>query len=134
MKKKGIINSDIATVLAHMGHTDTMVVADSGLPIPDQVKKIDLSYQPGKPSFLSILDAVMDDMHVEAVVLAEEIKTHNPALYRKITSRFDQVNFVDHETFKSKTRSAKAVIRTGEQTPFANVILHAGVPFGGDDS
>ncbi len=35
--------------------------------------------------------------------------------------------YVSHEQFKEHTKKAKAIIRTGEATPYANVILHAGV-------
>lgn len=35
----------------------------------------------------------------------------------------------DHEAFKAAAKTAKAVIRTGEITPYANIILHAGVIF-----
>lgn len=41
MKKNGILNSDISKVLADLGHTDYIVIGDCGLPIPNQVKKID---------------------------------------------------------------------------------------------
>ncbi|RKO62361.1 ABC-type ribose transport system, auxiliary component [Caldibacillus debilis GB1] len=52
MKKHGILNSEIAKVLADLGHTDTIVIADCGLPVPAGVKKIDLALELGKPSFL----------------------------------------------------------------------------------
>ena len=35
----------------------------------------------------------------------------------------------DHEAFKEVTKHAKCIIRTGEITPFANVILHSNVFF-----
>ena len=43
MQKIGILNSEIAKVLADMGHTDTIGIGDCGLPVPDGVKKIDLA-------------------------------------------------------------------------------------------
>jgi D-ribose pyranase len=36
---------------------------------------------------------------------------------------------VPHQSFKAQTHSARAVIRTGEFTPYANIILEAGVVF-----
>ena len=33
MKKSGILNQPISAVIAGMGHTDTLVIADAGLPI-----------------------------------------------------------------------------------------------------
>jgi D-ribose pyranase len=51
MKRYGILNSHISKVLANLGHTDFIVIADAGLPIPDGVKKIDLAVKTGMPSF-----------------------------------------------------------------------------------
>ncbi|MBL1703691.1 D-ribose pyranase, partial [Klebsiella pneumoniae] len=77
MKKHGVLNSEIASVLASLGHTDTIVIADCGLPIPDGVKRIDLAVEIGKPSFLDVLQVVADDMAIEKVTLAEEVINNN---------------------------------------------------------
>jgi D-ribose pyranase len=131
VKKLGILNSEIASVLAKMGHTDTLVIADCGLPIPDHVPRIDLALQLGKPSFLEVAKAIRDDMVIEKITLASEIKEFNPVLLKGVEQLFasEAKEFVPHEHFKTLTKKAKAVIRTGENTPYANVILHAGVIF-----
>jgi D-ribose pyranase len=130
MKKNGILNSEIASVLAHMGHTDMIVIADCGLPIPDSVKRIDLALELGKPSLIEVLQVVLEDMEVEKVTIASEIKEYNPDLLRQMELIWDQnKEFVTHEQFKLLCHKAKAVIRTGENTPYANIILHAGVLF-----
>jgi D-ribose pyranase len=131
MKKQGILNSHIAEVLANLGHTDTIVIADCGLPIPDGVKRIDLSLKIGTPGFIETLEAILDDMEVEQVTIADEIYENNPKMMSFIEEKFNkgQIQSVTHEDFKKKTELAKAVIRTGEATPYANIILHAGVIF-----
>ncbi|WP_243525908.1 D-ribose pyranase [Bacillus pseudomycoides] len=131
MKKHGVLNSEIAAVLASLGHTDTIVIADCGLPIPDDVKRIDLAVELGKPSFLDVLQVVIDDMAVEKITLAEEITTYNAEVNQEVEARLKEAAFeyVSHEQFKECTKQAKAIIRTGEATPYANVILHAGVIF-----
>ncbi|MBA2874518.1 D-ribose pyranase [Thermaerobacillus caldiproteolyticus] len=131
MKKHGILNRELNTVLASLGHTDTIVIADCGLPIPDDVVRIDLSLVKGFPPFLSVLDAILEELEIEAVTLAEEIKTNNIKMYEEIHQRLKTVpeQFVSHERLKEMTKSAKAIIRTGEATPYANVILHSGVNF-----
>ncbi|TFB12944.1 D-ribose pyranase [Filobacillus milosensis] len=130
MKKQGILNSDIASVLSKLGHTDTIVIADCGLPIPDGVERIDLALTQGTPSFLETLEAVLEDMEVEHVTLAEEIKVNNPSVNTKVQELFTgERDYVSHGDFKNLTKDAKAVIRTGETTPFANVILRSGVIF-----
>ncbi|MGZ7147644.1 D-ribose pyranase [Bacillus sp. BC08] len=131
MKKHGVLNSEIASVLASLGHTDTIVIADCGLPIPDGVKRIDLAVEIGKPSFLDVLQVVVDDMAIEKVTLAEEVINNNAEVNKEIELKLIEPAFeyVSHEQFKEHTKKAKAIIRTGEATPYANVILHAGVIF-----
>jgi D-ribose pyranase len=131
MKKWGILNKELSTLLASLGHTDTIVIADCGLPIPNETVRIDLSLVKGFPPFLSVLDAILEELEVEAFTLAEEIKTDNPSMYENIQQRLASVpmQFVPHEQFKEMTKSAKAIIRTGEATPYANIILRSGVNF-----
>lgn len=131
MKKHGVLNSEIASILASLGHTDTIVIADCGLPIPDGVKRIDLAVEIGKPSFLDVLQVVADDMAIEKVTLAEEVINNNAEINKEIELKLVEPAFeyVSHEQFKEHTKKVKAIIRTGEATPYANVILHAGVIF-----
>ncbi|NRD76901.1 D-ribose pyranase [Bacillus sp. BRMEA1] len=131
MKKNGILNSHISEVLSRIGHTDTIVIGDCGLPIPDETVRIDLALKIGTPSFIDTLKVVLEDMAVEQVTLALEIKDHNPEMEEQIASLAGDLEYkyVTHEQFKEQTKKAKAVIRTGEATPYANVILHAGVIF-----
>ncbi|MBB5149369.1 MULTISPECIES: D-ribose pyranase [Ureibacillus] len=129
MKKHGILNRELAGRFAKLGHTDQIVIADCGLPIPDDVPCIDLSYKLGEPSFLTMLEVVLDDLVVESAVLAEEIKTKNAELSKTLTNTLPNISYVSHEEFKRLTKNAKFIIRTGETTPYANVILQCGVIF-----
>lgn len=129
MKKHGILNRELAGIFAKLGHTDQIVIADCGLPIPDDVTCIDLAYKLGKPSFLTILETVLDDLIVEQAYLAEEIKDGNPVVYEAVQEKLPQIAYITHEQFKEQTKKAKVIIRTGETTPYANVILQSGVIF-----
>lgn len=126
-----MLNSEIANVLARMGHTDYIVIADCGLPIPDETKRIDLALSKGVPSFSEVLTTILDDFVVEKAILALEIKTNNGELLKEIerSCQLNNVEYVTHEEFKILTKRAKAVIRTGECSPYANIILHSGVIF-----
>ena len=133
MKRAGILNSDISRVLSYLGHTDTICIGDCGLPIPDEVERIDLALAFGVPTFMQTLKVVVDDMKVEKIVLAEEIKQQNPDVLRQVEELFDgqniEVEFVSHVELKERTFDCKAVIRTGETTPYANIILQSGCIF-----
>ncbi|MFN3364746.1 MULTISPECIES: D-ribose pyranase [unclassified Exiguobacterium] len=129
MKKHGILNSHLTKIFADLGHTDTVVIADCGLPIPNGVARVDLALRLGEPSFLDVLDAVEADMVIEQITVADEVFTENEPIAKALTERFDTVKTCSHEVFKREVEQAKVVIRTGEATPYANVILHAGVIF-----
>lgn len=133
MKKAGVLNSDISRVLSYMGHTDWICVGDCGLPIPDEVERIDLALKFGVPTFMDTLKVVAEDMKIEKIILAEEIKEQNPKVLGEIEELFKdgniEVEYVSHVELKEKTKNCKAVIRTGETTPYANVILQSGCIF-----
>lgn len=134
MKKCGHLNRDVSRVLARMGHTDSLVIADCGLPVPEGVECIDLSIALGDPSFLRVLDSVLADFKAERAVFAAEAEEYNAAVVARAASlsrKQVQVEFVAHETLKKLSRQARAVFRTGEATPYANVLLYSGVIFDG---
>lgn len=131
MKKTKILNSDLSAVIALMGHTDTMAIGDAGLPIPESSKRIDLAVKRGLPSFMEVLETVLSELEVEEVTIASEIVSENSDLYETLKELFQSVkiNLVPHTEFKEQTKRCKAVVRTGECRPFANIILQSGVAF-----
>ena len=131
MRKGKLLNADIVEVISKMGHTDAIVIGDAGLPVPDGVRRIDLALTAGTPGFLEVLDALLGEYQCEAYVLANEITDKNPDMEKAIKERLKDasVTYVSHEEFKRSCKDAKAVIRTGECTAFANVILKSGVIF-----
>ncbi|MEQ4936143.1 D-ribose pyranase [Proteus terrae] len=139
MKKGVLLNSPISSVISRLGHTDKITIADAGLPIPSSVERIDLALTQGIPDFMSVLQTITHEMQVEAVMLAEEIKTINPSLFNEILSylylleqeqkKSIQIMYVSHEAFKKQLTENKAIIRTGECTPYANIVLFSGVTF-----
>lgn len=131
MKKCGILNPQLSRVIAETGHTDMLVVTDAGLPIPQEIERVDLSLVGGKPAFLDVLTEVIKEVSVEKIILAEETEKISPAMYKKIVTLFPgiEIETMPHIDFKKKTKEAKAAIRSGEFTPYANVILVAGVVY-----
>lgn len=139
MKKGTVLNADISSVISRLGHTDMLTIADAGLPIPDGPQRIDLALTQGIPSFMQVLETVTAEMQVEEAVLAAEIKQHNPALHETLLELIRQLQqhqgntialrYVTHEQFKQDTAHSRAVIRSGECSPYANIILCAGVTF-----
>ena len=82
MQKTGILNSEIAKVLADMGHTDQMTIGDCGLPVPSGVKKIDLALRFGQPSFIDVVSEVAKYMKIEKIYVAPEMEKENPKQWK----------------------------------------------------
>ena len=129
LKKQGILNRELAGIFAKIGHTDTIMIADCGLPIPDGVTCIDLAYKIGKPSFIDILETVLSDFKAEKAWIASEMEAGNAVLHSQLTPFPYPVEKVSHEQLKQKSVDAKVIIRTGEATPYANILLQSGVIF-----
>jgi D-ribose pyranase len=131
MKKRTLLQSDLSYIIATLGHLDTLVIADAGLPIPAETVRIDLALTKCVPGAIQTLKVVLDEMKVEKVILAEEAKDRNPKFLTEVQELLPgiPVEFVSHAEFKTRTASARAVVRTGEFAPYANVILVAGVVF-----
>ncbi len=131
MKKTGILNSSLSEVISKMGHTDKIAIGDCGLPIPVCIQRIDLALEKNLPSFIDTLRVVLIELQVEEITLAREICESNKDIYEKIRCLMDgiKITFVSHEELKAQLVDCKAVVRTGEQTPYANIILKSGVIF-----
>ena len=106
MKKNGTLNSELDKLLADLGHTDQIVIADAGLPIPAGVKKIDLALTLNDPPFQKLLDILIKEMMIEVVILASEIKIGNPEQLKLIEEKIpkEMIHYVSHEEFKKKTK------------------------------
>ncbi len=131
MKKGALLNQPVSAVIAAMGHSDMLVVADAGLPIPNKPQRIDLALTAGVPGFLETLRVILTELQVESAVIAAEMATVSPELYTAVVELLGDIPIeqVTHLIFKEMSRKARAVVRTGEFTPYANIILNAGVVF-----
>ena len=128
MKRDGIINAELAGALAALGHTDLVVVCDAGLPIPSGPTVVDLAFRFGVPSFETVLSGLLEELVIEGATAAEEVE-RNPRSYELLKTRLLDLGLVPHEELKRIVARAKLVVRTGEATPYSNVILRCGVPF-----
>lgn len=129
MRADGLWHPRLLEVITAAGHTDLIVVSDAGLPVPPSVESIDLVWRAGEPRFLPVLGAVLDELVVEHAWVAKQLTDQGTvkgidALLSGVTTES-----VDHLDFKALTATARVIVRTGEVTPYANIILQAGVPY-----
>jgi len=130
-KTSTTINPTLSRVISETGHTDLIVVTDAGLPIPPRSERIDLAYRPGAPAFFDVLDTVLAEMVVEGATVSAEVAEVSPHVLDALRERLPgiEIELVPHVEFKQRTHAARAFVRSGEFTPYANVILHAGVAY-----
>lgn len=130
MKRNGIMNASLAGRMAALGHTQTVAIVDVGLPVPPHVPTVDLALVQGVPTFAQVLDALLDELVVETYTLAEENDAFpTSSVIRDREHRMGTREAVSHEDLKTRVAGCAFVVRTGENTPYANVILRCGVPF-----
>jgi len=131
MKKTPLLNSALSEVIASLGHGDLLVISDAGLPIPPQTRRIDLALTKNLPSFLDTIRPILQEMQVEKALLARETAQVSPQVRAQVAELLEGVPFeeISHAELKSLCAQARAVVRTGEFTPYANIILVAGVVF-----
>jgi D-ribose pyranase len=128
MKNHGVIHPDLVRVLAQLGHKDELLICDAGFPIPFGVERIDLAYRLGSPEFADVVETIADDIVVESVVVADE-SSDELVGWLESTTESGSTERVTHAQLKERAGRSRAVIRTGETTPYANIILVAGVAF-----
>ena len=132
MKKTGLLHAELSRVIASMGHGDVLVIGDAGLPVPPGVPVIDLALREGVPGFLETLEIVLTELQVERAVIDEEMASVSPAMSAAFHAAWPAeiaLHSVPHAELQATAQGAKTLVRTGECTPYSNIVLVAGVIF-----
>ena len=139
MKRAALFNAPLSAVIARVGHTDSLVLCDAGLPIPDGPERVDLAVTNGIPGFLDVLRAMASELQIERIVIANEMASISPAFEATFQQTVKDIGLaqkqtipvetIPHVEFKKLTSQSRAIIRTGECTYYANAIIYCGVSF-----
>jgi D-ribose pyranase len=129
MIKIELLHSELLTLLSRLGHTQKICICDAGLPIPMDAHCIDLAITKNMPEITFILELIHKYLVIEEGIAALETKDHNPNFLNFMNQAPYPISYLSHEDFKKLSKDCIAFIRTGECTPYANIILSAGVPF-----
>lgn len=124
-----LLNSELACILRNLGHTDMIVISDMGFPMPELRYNLDLAVKPGVPTVPDVLDAISTDFSWDRIIIADEANTAVPERVAVLgqmcpKARIDPCE--SHVAFKHVAALCKAGVRTGDPTPFGNVILVCG--------
>lgn len=132
MKKIGLLHGELSKLIAEMAHHDTILIGDAGMPVPKGVQLIDLALVNGVPSFFDVLKAVLSELCVEEGIIDTEMDEVSPHMRKELNKLVDgefKLTEIPHKELQELSKDCKAVIRTGEFTPYTNIILKAGVLF-----
>ena len=131
MKKSGILNVQLISHIAALGHKDLVLVGDARMPLPAGVPIVDLVLTGGIPTFRQPMDAILNEAVFEGYTIATEIEENNPELLAYIHEVLPDAEEerISHTELKEMSKRCKFAVRTGEFTPYPNIILRAGVAF-----
>jgi len=128
MLERGILNPAINSLLSRIRHTNTLVIADRGFPYWPMIETLDISLVDNVPRVLEVLAAIRGQWRCGAAFMAEEFKSANdPATQQQFLAGLQGValTFEPHVVFKKRVPAAIGVIRTGDTTQYANMILES---------
>ena len=133
MLKRGILNSDIRKMTAELGHRDLLAITDAGYNIAKGIQRADLAFLPGIPDILPVLEGIVEEIYVEKIIMAEEIKAWAPQLHQEYLKRIPkkcEIVYIAHSEFDEMMKGVEGVIRTGQYGLHApNLILQAGCAY-----
>jgi len=136
-----VISPALLKVLSEMGHGDELVIADGNFPA-ESVGRNAIVIRADGNGVPEMLDAVLQLMPLDAysekpVALMEVVKgdtVPTPTIwttYREILDRYEpgnsDIEFTERFAFYERAKNAYAVIATGEEAVYANILLKKGV-------
>jgi|SRR5579862_1342564 len=128
MLKSGILNPAINSLLSRVRHTNTLVIVDRGFPFWPEIETIDISLIDDIPQVLDVLRAIRQNFVIGSAIMADEFRTLNPPETQQIFASAlsnIKVTYEPHVEFKKRVPRAIGLIRTGDTTQYANIILES---------
>ncbi len=135
MKKSGILHIELSKIIAGLAHEDYILIGDAGMPHWDDVPFVDLCLNRGTVGFIETLDTILGEMFVQDVIIDEDMEKVSPDIYKETNEMLKKHGDFDRDYMSNAQlqtvarKGARVVIRTGEHTPYANIILTAGCTY-----
>jgi D-ribose pyranase len=129
MMRDGIINGQLASLLARFRHVNSIAIVDGPFPSYLNVETVDLAVKKGFPTIPQILDLILPELELSGVVMAKEFEaTVEQATVDSYRSHLKglPVQIIDHEDFKVQVGKTLGIIHTGDPIPYSSVILKSG--------
>lgn len=122
----GIINPHLLSLLSRVRHTNLLVIADAAFPFWPQIETVDISLVKGIPTVLQVVNAILPNWNCGEIFMAKEFLNHNDRRTRSAfvkACRGVELKFEPHVQFKKRVPNAIGLVRTGDTTAYANMIL-----------
>jgi D-ribose pyranase len=80
---------------------------------------------------MSVVAAICEPLILQRAIVATQLATVNPDVAQSLATVLTPLALeeLDHNELKVLLSSTAFIVRTGEASPYANVVLEAGVPF-----
>jgi D-ribose pyranase len=128
MLTTGILNPQINSLLSRVRHTNTLVIADRGFPLWRMIETVDISLVDDVPTILAVLRALRGNFNIGKAWMAQEFLKQNSAktqsAFAKALHGIELIH-EPHIKFKKRVPHAIGLIRTGDSTQYANIILES---------
>lgn len=128
MLKTGILNPHLLDLIARIRHTNTLVISDWAFPFWPEIETVDISLTHGIPTVLDVLDLLTPVFQIGRIWQADEFVAANTAdTVERFAKSFGQIPLTReaHVDFKKRVPHAIGLIRTGDPTPYGNIILES---------
>ncbi|MBP1548559.1 MAG: L-fucose mutarotase [Oscillospiraceae bacterium] len=133
-----ILSPEMVKTLMEMGHGDEIVIADGNFPAETYGKRVVRCDGHGVPE---LLDAIMQlfplDTYTDKPVMLMEVVKGDPVVptiwdeYKNIINKYEpencKIEMIERFAFYERAKTAYAVVATGEEAIYANIILKKGV-------
>ena len=131
MIQTGILNPHVLDLIARVRHTNTLVISDWAFPFWPEIETVDISLTHNIPTVLDVLDLLKQNYKIGKIWQAEEfIATNTEDKIKAFDTSFAeipdvQVTRLGHNDLKKMVPQAIGLIRTGDATPYGNIILES---------
>ena len=133
-----ILSPELVKILMEMGHGDEIVIADGNFPSETIGQRVVRCDGHGVPE---LLDAIMKlfplDTYTDKPVMLMEVVKGDPVVptiwdeYKAIINKYEpencKIEMIERFAFYERAKTAYAVVATGEEAIYANIILKKGV-------
>ncbi len=125
----GILNPQVNSLLARVRHTNMLVIADRGFPFWPMIETVDISLVDGIPTVLQVFQAIRPNFEIGEIIMAQEFnEVNSPEICKTFTDALANIplHFQNHSNLKMLIPGAIGLIRTGDTTQYANMVIVSG--------